>query len=171
MPIYGTVGGVSSLFPPISSVTAITSAVISKYMDQVEAEINARITKRYDIPLINSLVAGGASVPLLTAITERETVYRIAVSRGLVQFPAAQQGTNPLAVQHKDDQSLIDKIVEGNIELVDNTGNEIAVDKTHIVHFSNTMNYQPTFSPVLDPIDNIVDETHIDDSLANRNEL
>lgn len=166
MPKYGTVGGVQSLFPPISSVTNLTSAVIAKYLDNTEAEINARITKRYNVPVTPS--SPGVSVPLLVAITERETVYRISVQRGLVQFPPAQQGQSPLAIQHRDDQALIDKIVEGEIALVDDTGNEIVVDTTQILVYSSTKDYLPTFKDGLPYTDSVIDEDKSDDAINER---
>lgn len=166
MPRYTSVGAVNSLFPPISSVTALTSGVVAHYIDTVEAEIEARLTKRYAIPV--TPIASGATVPLLSAIAERETVYRIAVTRGLVQFPAAQQGQQPLAIQHKEDQQLLQQIVEGMIHLIDSTGQELPVDTSQLLVFSTTQGYNPTFADGLPFTEDVVDTNKSDDQAADR---
>lgn len=135
---YTTVTRINSAFPALSSVSNITSAVVAQYATDVEAEIDAVISTRYALPL-------ASTCPILTAIATRETIYRIAVQRALVQFPPAQQGKAPLQVQHEDDQKLLVKIAEGNLRLVTTSGAVVAISTSQIPIYSTTMNYLPTF--------------------------
>src|SRR3990167_9429018 len=114
---YTTVQRVYDTFPPISSLTGLSSAMVLDWIGGVEAEINAKISKRYALPL-------SGDCPILTAIATREAIYRIAVERALVQFPPAQQGKAPRQVQHEQDQKLLDQLAAGEITLyaVDSAG-------------------------------------------------
>ncbi len=136
--VYTSVTRINSAFPPISSVSNINSAIISQYATDVEAEIDSIISKRYVLPLT-------VTCPILTAIATRETIYRIAVQRALVQFPPAQQGKAPLQVQHEDDQKLLQKIADGKMQLVGTDGTVVAADLTQTDIYSTTMGYVPTF--------------------------
>ena len=157
---YTSVGLVNSAFPAIHSVSQITSSVIAQVAGSVEAEINARISKRYTLPL-------GFDCPILTAIATRETIYRIAVQRALVHFPPAQQGAHPMYMQHKDDQELLKMIAAGEIQLVTSSGAVVAADTTQMEIYSTTMDYEPTFHEGDWP-DMIQDQDKIDDELADR---
>ena len=157
---YTSVTRINSAYPAISSVTNMTSGVVAQYAGDVESEINAKISKQYTLPL-------SVDCPLLTAIATRETIYRIAVQRLLVQFPAAQQGQHPLQVQHKDDQSLLKDIMDGKLQLVDASGAVMAIDASQIEVFSTTKNYVPTFSEG-SMLDNIQDQDKLDDKLRDR---
>ena len=157
---YTSVSRINSAFPAIHSVSNITSAIIAHYAGDVEAEINALISKRYALPLT-------LEVPILIAIATREAIYRMAVQRALVQFPPAQQGQHPMLMQHKDDQKLLDKIVDGSIQLVDSDGVVLPAELTQIEVFSTTKNYKPTFHEGA-WTDTIQDPSKLEDILADR---
>lgn len=157
---YTSVLTVNSAAPFISSVSNISSGVLAMFCNDVEAEIDARISKRYALPL-------GSACPILTAIATRETIYRVAVQRALIQFPPAQQGKSPLAVQHADDQKLLAEIADGTVQLVTAAGAVVAVDLTQAEIFSTTMDYVPTFSEGAD-VDQVQDQNKLDDDLTNR---
>lgn len=157
---YTSVSRVNSAYPPIGSVTNITSGVVHQFAGDVEAEINAKVSKQYALPFT-------VEVPLLTAIATRETIYRIAVQRLLVQFPAAQQGQHPLQVQHKDDLKLLQQIADGELQLVDSSGAVVAVDATQIEVYSTTKNFEPTFHEG-SMIDTIQDKDKLDSILSDR---
>lgn len=161
MPQYGSVGGVNSLFPPISSVTNLTSAVVARFIDDTEAEVNARIAKRYTVPVT-------PTCPLLVALTERETIYRIVTQRALIQFPPAQQGRHTLQIQHDGDQKLLERIAEGEMILVASGGGKISPDTSQIQVFSSTQNYNPTFADGLPPEESVLDTDKSTDALADR---
>lgn len=158
--VYTTVTRINSAFPFISSVSNITSGIVAQYATDVEAEIDAIISKRYVLPLT-------ATCPILVAIATRESIYRLAVQRSLVQFPPAQQGKAPLQVQHEDDQKLLDKIANGAIQLVGSDGTVIAVDTTQMEIYSTTKDYLPTFHEG-DWGDMDVDQDKLDDIESDR---
>lgn len=158
---YTSVSRINSAFPMIHSVSNITSVVVAQYAGDVEAEINALISKRYALPLT-------VECPILTAIATREAIYRIAIQRALVQFPPAQQGQHPMLTQHRDDQKLLDRIATGDIQLVDNAGAVIAGDTSQVEVYSTTKDYLPTFHEG-DWGDMVQDEDKLDDIEADRN--
>lgn len=135
---YTSVGLVSSAFPAIASASNINSSNVAQYAGMVEAEINSKLSKRYTIPL-------AVECPLLTVIATRETIYRIAVERALVHFPPAQQGQHPLQSQHSGDQKLLDKLVDGGLELLDSSGTVVAGASATSEIYSTTKGYVPTF--------------------------
>lgn len=152
---YTTVERVWSAFPPINSATNIGSSTVAQYAANVEAEINGKIGKLYSLPL-------SVECPLLSAIAERETIYRIVVQRQLVQFPPAQQGAHPLQIQHKDDQKLLEQIASGEVSLLGADLVPIAADTAQTEVWSNTMNYRHTFTE--DAFEeSTVDENMLDD--------
>ena len=157
---YTTVTRINSAFPAITSITNINSAIVCQYAEDVEAEIDAVISKRYALPLT-------VTCPILVAIATREAIYRIAVQRALVQFPPAQQGKAPLQVQHEDDQKLLDKIADGKIQLVSSSGAVVAADLTQIEIYSTTKGYLPTFHEGA-WTDMVRDQNKLDDIVADR---
>ena len=157
---YTTVGLINSGFPAITSVTALTSGIVAGYAGMVEAEINAKIAKQYQLPLT-------LECPILTAIATREAIFRIAVQRQLVQFPPAQQGRSPLQVQHSDDQKLLQQISDGEVTLYGVNSNGafnslIPANTSDIQIFSTTMNYNPTFHEG-SVFDAVIDTDKLDD--------
>lgn len=157
---YTEVTRINSAYPPITSVSAITSGVVAQYIGDVEAEINGRISGRYALPLT-------VQCPILTAIATRETIYRIVVQRALIQFPPPQQGSHPLQVQHKDDQNLLNMIADGSIKLVDSSGAQIPADVAQLELYSTTKTYIPTFHEGPWP-DMVQDPNKISDILSER---
>ena len=157
---YTSVERINQAFPAISSVSNITSAVVAQYAESVESEINAKISKRYTIPLT-------VQSPLLIAIATRETIYRIAVQRALVQFPPAQQGRHPMQSQHIDDQKLLEQIAEGGVQLIGADGVALAANTTDVEVYSTTKTYLPTFHEGAWG-DMVQDQDKLDDILADR---
>ena len=157
---YTSVTRINSAFPMITSVSNITSAIVAQYAGDTEAGINAIISKRYALPL-------AVECPLLIAVATRETIYRIAVQRALVQFPPAQQGQHPLQIQHKEDQDLLKKLADGDVQLVSSSGAVVTADTTQLPIYSTTMDYVPTFheGPFTDQVQ---DEDKIDAALDER---
>lgn len=159
-PFYSSVTRINTAFPMISSVSAISSGVVCQFIDDVEGEINAKIAKRYDLPIVGTC-------PILVAIATRETIYRITVQRALITFPPAQQGQHPMQIQHKEDQALIAAIADGEIELVTTSGAVIGVDEGQVLVYSNTQNYNPTMTEG-NILDEVVDPNKLSDILSDR---
>ena len=163
---YTTVSLVTSAYPAINSVSNINSAVVAQFAGTVEAQINAKISKKYTLP-----IAGDC--PILTAIATRETIYRIAVQRLLAQFPPAQQGQHPMQVQHKEDLAILDEIASGEMQLiaVNSDGSFsvlIAADTAQMEIFSTTKGYVPTMHEG-DWGGMVIDPNKLDDIDADRN--
>ena len=158
---YTSVERVHHAFPAISSVSNINSAVVAQYAESVESEINAKIAKRYVLPIL-------VAVPLLVAIATRETIYRIAVQRALVQFPPAQQGRHPMQTQHIDDQKLLEQISNGEVTLIGVDGVAIAGNTADVEMYSTTKDYIPTFHEG-SILDTVQDPSKLKDILDDRN--
>lgn len=157
---YTSVSRINSAFPALGSISNITSAIFAQFASDVEAEINARISSRYVLPLT-------VECPILTAIATREAIYRTVVQRALVQFPPAQQGQHPLQIQHSDDQKLLKALADGDIQLVTSSGGVVAVDTTQMEIYSTTKDYLPTFHEGA-LTDMIQDQNKLDDILTDR---
>lgn len=140
---YTSVSRIHSAFPAINSVVAVTSAMIAQlWAGPVEAEINARLSKRYALPIVGEC-------PLLTGIATREAIYRVTLERGLVQFPPPQQGRHPLQVNHAEDQKMLDRIMAGEVELfiVNSDGSYsglLPASTEELEVWSTTKDYLPT---------------------------
>ena len=163
MPYYTDIGSVYGAYPAINSAqtTGLNSAAVLAFITQAENEINAKVSNRYSLPVSNGC-------PILATIALRESIFRIAIQRGLVHFPPAVQGRAPLAVQHDMDQKLLREISEGTFNLLDNSLAVIApslTDRGEI--YSNTMNYNPTFHEGDWP-DQVRDTDKLDDLEADR---
>jgi phage gp36-like protein len=159
---YTSVGRVNSAYPAVSSVTAITSAVIHDlYAEPVEAEIDGIISKRYSLPL-------SVTCPILVGIATRETIYRLALERMLTHFPAAQDGKHTLQVTHENDRKMLSAIAEGTIQLISSSGEVVAPDLTESGEiWSTTKDYLPTFHEG-DTGDWVRDQSKLDDIEADR---
>lgn len=163
MPYYTDIGSIFAAYPAINTaqLTGLSSAVVLGFIDQAENEVNAKVGGRYALPL-------AVTCPILATLSLRETIFRIAIQRGLVHFPPAVQGKAPLAVQHEMDQKLLDQILSGKVSLLDSSLAVIApslTDRGEI--YSNTMNYPPTFheGPMMDQV---IDPVKIEDLEAAR---
>lgn len=158
---YTSVSRILSVAPPaLNSATTITSAVLAQYAGDVESEINSRLAKRYLLPL-------AMPCPILTAIATREAIFRTLVQRALIQFPPAQQGQHPLQLQHKDDQTLLDRLAQGDVQLVDSSGAIVSANLMELELYSTTEGYLPTFHEGAWN-DQVQDKTKLDDILADR---
>ena len=141
MSYYTDIGSVYGAYPAINSAqaTGLNSATVRAFIDQVENEISAKVSNRYALPFSNGC-------PILGTIALREAIFRIAIQRGLVHFPPAIQGKAPLAVQHEMDQKLLEQVMEGKFNLLDNSLAVIGVSTTERGEiYSTTMNQNPTF--------------------------
>ena len=144
MPYYTDIGSIYGAYPAINSAqaTGLNSASVLAFIDQVENEINAKVSARYALPV----TASPLTCPILQTLSLRESIFRIAIQRGLVHFPPALQGKAPLAVQHDMDQKLLTQIMEGEVNLLNNSLAVIAPSTSERGEiYSTTMNQIPTF--------------------------
>ncbi len=163
-PFYTNPGSVFAASPPINSaqvLTGLNSAVVLGYVNQVEADINAKVGGRYALPFTNGC-------PILEALALRESIYMVSLQRGLVHQPAPMQARSPLAQQHESDQKYLDRIMEGEITLMDNSLqviNPVQTGRGEI--WSNTQEFVPTFGEGR-MVNNVQDQTKLEAELAER---
>ena len=163
MSYYTHPGSVFAAYPAINTaqLTGLNSAVVLSFIDHAENEINAKVSAKYALPVSNGC-------PILATLALREAIFRIAIQRGLVHFPPAVQGRAPLAVQHEMDQELLDQIMSGKVNLLDNSLAVIAVSTTERGEiYSTTMDYNPTFHEGA-RLDQVLDTDKLDDIDAAR---
>lgn len=175
LPIYTDVGSIHLLYPAINTAqnTGLTSDVVRGFIYQVEAEINFKLSKKYTLPI-------SFDCPILNVIATRESIYRIAVERGLIRPQAPGSGKPPLLIQHELDQQLLLDIAEGKYNLVGlvtgvesgavsvaSTAAIVPIDLTQSQCFSTTMNSNPTFHEG-SWFDQVQDTDKIDAEIAKR---
>lgn len=134
MAFYTSVSNLILTTPAVNSIAAITSAAMVHYIDRVEGLINAKLSKRYTIPLSNN-------IPLLSMIATDLAIYEIVAKRGLTKTSDTE---NDWPSRFKEANSLLDDIANGNISLATSSGDIISLS-TASIPYSNTMDYVPTF--------------------------
>lgn len=163
-PFYTDIGSVYAASPPINSaqvLTGLSSAVVLGYINQVEADINSKIGGRYQLPFSNGC-------PVLGALALREAIYMTSVERGLVHQPAPMQARSPLAVRHEADQKFLDRIMDGEITLLDSSLQVIDPVQTGRGEiWSNNQEFVPTFGEGA-MVDQVQDQTKLEADLAER---
>lgn len=140
-PYYTAVDSVYFGYPAINTarLTGLNSVVVGGFIDQVENEINAKVSNRYALPLT-------VTCPILATLALRESIFNIAINRGLVHFPPAVQGKSPLMVQHEMDQKLLERISDGEINILNSSLQVITPLTTGRGEvYSTTMDLNPTF--------------------------
>lgn len=158
-----TVGEVFSAYPPISSVTALTSGVIAQaYAGPVQAYILGKIAKLYPPDSLFPNLP-----PVLHAVATRETIYRISMSRLMTSFPSSQTGKATIQVMHDEDMKLLTEIVEGDMSLIDSSGQVLLPSLGVVEIFSTTAGYNPTMHEG-SFLDMIRDERKLDDIINDR---
>lgn len=159
MPDYGTVDGVLDLFLRIGSVTTITSAVIGRFIDRAESEINLRLAHLFTVPV-------ACSPPVLAHLSEE-------LAAGLIfrrLYTQQKENTSEWVTDYFDRvNEILELISTGSASLVCSGGSVIDEDRRTSAPFSNTMDFTPTFS-ILNPIFSRIDPDRIDDELDIRDE-
>lgn len=130
-----------------------TGAIITAHITRAESLINAKIAKRYSVPI-------SPAPPLLTALTEDITAYYTYRS------VYSQDNHNRLEYFEelkKDAFATLEMIREGDVDLVNSAGSVIAerTDEADSICDSNTKNYTPAFG-VDDPLDWKFDDDLLD---------
>jgi phage gp36-like protein len=142
---YATISDVFKRYQPLQTVvgsggTRVPSAdVTSIFIADAESIVNAYLASRYSIPLV--------AEPLVTMVTADIAIYRIEAQR-LVRTP------DFLKDRYTEALSLLVMLRDGEMTLgsasITSSGNQEA--------FSTTSGYHSTFSPILDDLDQSVDQ-------------
>lgn len=151
MPTYTTVPNVLSLYPRVGSLASVNSASIAFYIDQAENEINGYLANNYTLPF-------SSSPPLVTTLSTEYSLVKI-----LERFFTQEVGSKNEWVEERKKYLLdtFNKINNGDIGLVTSSG-ELIVYNSGDTIFSNTMNYNPTFT-MLDETLQQIDSDRLED--------
>lgn len=151
MPAYTSVAKVIETLPTIGSVTNITSSVITAFITDAEALVNAKLARTFTVPV-------SGTPPLLAAVATDVALYRM-VTRRLVVGEKTNRSEWPN--RYKEAMDILDALVAGNMQLVTSSGDTIAQMNDADTAWSNTQNLTPTFNED-DMVNSYVDERKLD---------
>ena len=151
MPSYTTVANVQDLYPRVGSLSSVNSASIAFYIDQAENEINGYLANNYTLPF-------SASPPMITTLSTEYSLVKI-LERFFTQEVGSQNAW--VAERKKYIIDTLNKLNEGTLGLVTSSG-ELLVYNSGDTIFSNTMEYDPTFT-LLDETLQQIDSDRLED--------
>ena len=133
---YTTVDRVYNLEPLCGSLSDLTSSqIVTAFIEPTEGEIHARISRRYEVPVADT-------VPVLIGIADDLVVYRILSRR---MFTADQLKNSVWPDRFKESLETLGEIAKGTILLVNSAGTLISQRSSVAEAQSNVDNYLPTF--------------------------
>ena len=155
---YTTVGVLYVMLPAIGSKTNVTSSELLVFGAQAQTIVNAKIGKRYALPLTNV-------VPLLETITTDIALYRFLSLR---VFTQESKNKSEWPEKYKETMGLLDDIADGTMPLITNSGSLLSQSETSNEAWSNTMDYAPSMTDdnTLNQIDDIDKLNDIKDARA-----
>lgn len=125
-------------FPPLGSASNVNSAVIALYAGQEEAYMNSKLGKLYTLPFTEE-------IPVLTAIATDLTIAALLTKRVTAHFTTVQNRDNPFIALRKQTMEFLDKIADGEIQMLTASGAVVPVNTSGIEVYSTTKTYNPTF--------------------------
>jgi len=144
---YATITEVVNTLPQVGSISTITSLQI--FTATVRADsVTVPITP---------------SPPLLTTICCDLTLYRLMRRF----FSGEQQNDSEWPDRYKEAMELLEKLADGEIQLVDSGGTIVVPSAGSDIAWSNTQGYTPTFGEDGDLM-SIIDEDKLDDLEGRR---
>ncbi len=154
---YTTVDRIYQIVPDLSDITALTSEHVVTFAEGAEAEINARISQNYTVPIT-------PTPPLLRAVATDWACYRILALRVFTQ-EQLQNSTWPDAF--KEAKETVEDIASGKITLIDPAGTVVSARTDIAKVTSNTKGRTQTFWEGGE-YDQVRDKDKIDDGLDAR---
>jgi len=153
MPNYSTVEKVLDLYPRVGSLSTVTSANIAFYIDQAENEINGHLVNGYTLPF-------SSTPPIIESLSTEYGLVKI-----LQRFFTQEVGSDNAYVASRLESVMdyLTKINSGDIGLFTSSLELIPYNSGDTI-FSNTMNYNPTFT-MLNPSLQQIDSDRLDDEL------
>lgn len=149
---YSSVALVYTKLPDIGSITTLTSASIAQVIGEAEAEINAEIAQKYNLPMTSE-------VPILTTLATDIAIYRLLAQR---VFAADRLALSPWPDRYKEALTKLDRLAAGELNLVTSSGDVITGRSDLAEVWSTTMTYLPTMHEGAAP-DMVQDEDKLDD--------
>lgn len=150
--MYATVDNMVTILSQIASRTSITSEQMAYFATAADREINARIAKFYTVPV--------SSCPLLETIATEIALQKMLQQRVFTMERRNDSDWPEKAFAHAWD--TLKEIASGEITIVDSSGAVIAQSTNQVETWSNTMNYNPTFTED-NPLNSYIDDDKIDD--------
>ena len=159
MPNYTSVDRVYDLEPLVGSLADLTSAqLLSTFIDTAEAEMNARLARRYTVPI-------SGTIPLLQAVADDIAVYRVLSRR---MFTQDQLKDSVWPDRFKESLETLNEIASGKVLLVDDSGAVVSTLGTVVSAKTNVEAYLPTFHEGGGWLDQVKDPDKVDDLLDER---
>ena len=161
---YTNVAQIFATAPEVGSNTAVTSSLIEQAIGLVEAEINQKLSKVYDLPF-------SVEIPMLQVLATRMTLCELL--GGTLNIGSRIDDTkHPLLANYCRARGDLRAIVKGETSLVDNSGQVIAdrVSANAVVVSDGFEDYAPTFLGT-DFIESEIDPDFIDDQLDRKSSV
>jgi len=149
--MYATVQEVIYTLPQIGQVSTLTSAAILTAIYRAESVIDAKLSRRYTVPVI-------PTPPILTTLSCDLTIYRLMTRR---LFSGEQQNRSDWPEKYKESMELLEELADGNLQLVDSGGIVVQPTVGADIAWSSTQGYTPTFNEDGD-LASIVDPDKLD---------
>ena len=138
---YATADQIGAKIPKIASSNAIpTDATIEAIRDDVEAMINACLSSRYTVPFT-------ATIPILRYITCILSARDVIFTQYSFDGQNVNKNIDSRVIENAE--NMLKKICNGEMNLVDDSGNEIgtvldAIESTKIPKYMYITKYQNT---------------------------
>ena len=131
---YTTVTQILQTLSALGSISTLNNSLLLLHAGQAEALINAKIAKRYTLPLTQS-------VPILETLATDIAIYNVLTTRISLK---TEVGQHPWFQRFKMALDTLDDIVNGDVVLVGTQGT-IVEDRSDLTEmYSTTMTYKPT---------------------------
>lgn len=157
---FTNVQAVIDIYPAVGSASAVSSATIFGYIEDVTNEIDSKIGRRYALPL-------SSGAPVLQSIAKRMSLYDLLTIRMMAEWTKEDMKNASFFERLKEAREQLDEIAEGTQLLYSSSG-ELIVQRTDIVEvWSNHKDTNPTFHEAGE-YDTVQDPDKIDTILGDR---
>lgn len=149
---YTNVEALIASRPDISSIDNVNSSVMANVISQMEAKINAKLAKNYEVPVSDAC-------PVLTAISTNLSIWgtlRIAYSQETLK-------DDPIFQTYKECWDDLDDIAAGKSDLITSSGSAVTRKTSGRRYYSNNRGYEPTYKYGRDEVSQVVDPDLIND--------
>ena len=142
----------------IGSISTLTNSSLLFYAGAAEALINAKISKKYTLPIVDS-------IPLLETLATDLAIYNVLSARISLRTDA---GNHPWFQRFKNAIDILDDIANGSLTLINSAGTVLVAATNTDAMYSTTMDYVPTTGEIPDSLQG-PDPNKVQDSLDKRN--
>jgi len=153
-PFYTSFEEIKQLYPKFEIVSLTTANVHGIYVLKAEGEINAKLANRYTVPFSRDNVP-----PVIKSIAQDLTAWYLLIR----VYTQNKKDKNPWPDEWKKNaDDLLEKLADGTMSLVDNSGNILGQSTSQMKIWSNTTDYNPAMDH-RDSIEQRIDPDRIDD--------